>query len=113
QLDAATFAKYPTLLNVPLISLRAASETCEHCHWPENFFGAQLKVITHYGYDEQNTARQLRMLINVGGGSPTTGLVTGIHWHMNIANEVTYSSTAEHPHGIPWVRSQDREDNVA
>jgi len=53
------------------------------------------------------------MLINVGGGSPTTGLVQGIHWHMNIANEVTYISTDDHRQVIPWVRIKDRQGNVS
>lgn len=112
QLYSVTFKKYPRPINTPVHNLRPAPETCEQCHWPEKFFGAQLKVITHYGYDEQNTVRQLRMLINVGGGSPTTGLVTGIHWHMNIANEITYISADEHRQVIPWVRIKDRTGNV-
>jgi nitrate/TMAO reductase-like tetraheme cytochrome c subunit len=112
QLYSVTFKKYPKPINSPVHNLRPAPETCEQCHWPEKFFGAQLKVITHYGYDEQNTVRQLRMLINVGGGSPTTGLVQGIHWHMNIANEITYISADEHRQIIPWVRIKDRAGNV-
>ena len=113
ELYSVTFKKYPRPINSPVHNLRPAPETCEQCHWPEKFFGAQLKVITHYGYDEQNTVRQLRMLINVGGGSPTTGLVQGIHWHMNIANEVTYISTDDHRQVIPWVRIKDRQGNVS
>ena len=112
QLYSVTFKKYPRPIKSPVHNLRPAPQTCEQCHWPEKFFGAQLKVITHYGYDEQNTVRQLRMLINVGGGSPTTGLVQGIHWHMNIANEVTYISTDDHRQVIPWVRIKDRLGNI-
>ena len=52
------------------------------------------------------------MLINVGGGSPAAGLVKGIHWHMNIANEVTYVSIDDHRQVIPWVRIKDRQGNV-
>src|SRR5438128_1793774 len=112
QLYSVTFEKYPKPITSPVHNLRPAPETCEQCHWPEKFFGAQLKVITHYGYDEQNTVRQLRMLINVGGGSPTTGLVQGIHWHMNIGNEVTYIATDDHRQVIPWVRIKDRQGNI-
>jgi hypothetical protein len=71
-----------------------------------------MKVFNRYAYDEKNTLRQRRMLINVGGGSTTTGLVTGIHWHMNIANEVTYISTDDRRQVIPWVRIKDRQGNV-
>ncbi|MFS8084866.1 MAG: NapC/NirT family cytochrome c [Acidobacteriota bacterium] len=112
QLYSVTFNKYPRPIKTPVHNLRPAQETCEQCHWPEKFFGAQLKVFNRYGYDEQNTLRQRRMLINVGGGSPTAGLVTGIHWHMNIANEITYVSTDDHRQVIPWVRIKDRQGNV-
>ena len=52
------------------------------------------------------------MLLNVGGGSPTTGEVAGIHWHMNIANEIDYISTDEQRQVIPWVRIKDGQGNV-
>ena len=112
QLYSVTFNKYPRPITTPVHNLRPAQETCEQCHWPEKFFGAQLKVFSHYAYDEKNTLRQTRMLINVGGGSPTTGVVAGIHWHMNIANKIEYISTDDHRQQIPWVRIQDRDGNV-
>jgi hypothetical protein len=112
QLYSVTFNKFSRPITTPVHNLRPAPETCEQCHWPEKFFGAQMKVFNHYGYDEQNTLRQRRMLINVGGGSTTTGLVTGIHWHMNIANEVTYISTDDHRQVIPWVQIKDRQGNI-
>ncbi len=112
QLYSVTFKKYSRPITTPVHNLRPAQETCEQCHWPEKFFGAQLKTITHYGYDEQNTKRTRQLLINVGGGSPVTGQVAGIHWHMNIANEVTYISTDDHRQVIPWVRIKDRQGNV-
>jgi len=52
------------------------------------------------------------MLIEVGGGSPAAGPVRGIHWHMNIANEVTYISIDDHRQVIPWVQIKDKQGNV-
>ena len=112
QLYSVTFNKFPRPITTPVHNLRPAPDTCEQCHWPEKFFGAQLKVFNHYAYDEKNTLRQTRMLINVGGGSPTTGGVAGIHWHMNIANKIEYVSTDDQRQVIPWVRMQDRQGNV-
>jgi hypothetical protein len=112
QLYSVSFKKYPRPITTPVHNLRPAPETCEQCHWPEKFFGAQLKVFNHYAYDEKNTLRQTRMLLNVGGGSPTSGQVAGIHWHMNIANMVDYISTDSHRQVIPWVRIKDRQGNV-
>ena len=112
QLYSVAFSKYSRPIETPVHNLRPAPETCEQCHWPEKFFGAQMKVFNRYGNDEKNTLRQTRMLINVGGGSPRTGKVEGIHWHMNIANEITYISTDEKRQNIPWVRMVDRDGNV-
>jgi NapC/NirT cytochrome c family protein len=112
QLYSVTFNKFPRPITTPVHNLRPAQQTCEQCHWPEKFFGAQLKTFNRYAYDEQNTLRQTKMLLNVGGGSPASGQVAGIHWHMNIGNEVTFVATDEHRQVIPWVRIKDRQGNV-
>src|SRR5438270_869699 len=112
QLYSVTFNKFPRPVPTPVHNLRPAQDTCEQCHWPEKFFGAQLKIINRYGYDEHNTPKQIRMLINTGGGSPESGQVSGIHWHMNIGNEITYISTDDHRQAIPWIRVKDRQGNV-
>ena len=112
QLYSVTFKKYPRPVPTPVHNLRPAQDTCEQCHWPQRFFGAQLKIFNRFGYDEHNTPKQIRMLINVGGGSPESGQVSGIHWHMNIANEITYAATDDHRQVIPWVRMKDRQGNI-
>jgi hypothetical protein len=112
QLYSVAFNKFPRPITTPVHNLRPAPETCEQCHWPEKFFGAQLKVFNHYAYNEQNTLRQTRMLLNVGGGTPSTGVVAGIHWHMNIANTLDYISTDRQRQVIPWIRIKDRQGNV-
>lgn len=108
QVYAATFNKFPRPIPTPVENLRPAQETCEQCHWPKKFWGAQLKVFTHYGNDEQNTPRQIRMLIKTGGGDASTGQPSGIHWHMNISNEITYVATDRQRQTIPWVQAKDR-----
>jgi hypothetical protein len=112
QLVALIRGNYSRPIPTPVHNLRPADETCGHCHWSEKFHGAKLKTFNHYAYDEQNSFRQIRMLISVGGGSPKTGIVAGIHWHMNIANEVTYISTDEQRQVIPWIRVKDHQGNV-
>ena len=54
----------------------------------------------------------MALLMNVGGGSPNTGPVSGIHWHMNISNEVTFISTDPQRQIVPWIQSKDRNGNV-
>ena len=112
QVYAALMKKYPRPIPSPVKNLRPAQETCEQCHWPEKFFGAQLKTFNHFSYDETNTPKEIRMLIKTGGGSPSGGLTTGIHWHMNIANKVTYIATDDQHQKIPWIRVEDRTGKV-
>ena len=112
QIYSVLFQKYPRPVPTPVHSLRPAQETCEQCHWPEKFFGAQLKVITRFGHDEKNSVRQIRSLLRTGGGSPTSGINSGIHWHMNIGNEVWYGASDPQRQKIPWVRIKDRQGRV-
>ena len=53
------------------------------------------------------------MLIKTGGGDPSLGQAgEGIHWHMNIANKITYFATDEQRQVIPWVRMEDKNGKV-
>jgi hypothetical protein len=112
QIYSVLFSKFPRPIPTPVENLRPAQETCEQCHWPEKFFGAQLKIITRFSHDEKNSVRQVRSLIRTGGGSPTTGITAGIHWHMNIANEVWYGASDPKRQKIPWVKMKDSQGRV-
>ena len=107
QVYAAIAQVYPRPIPTPVANLRPAQQTCEQCHWPRMFYGAQLKVFTHYAPDEKNTPRQIRMLLDIGGAESRTGIPSGIHWHMNIANQITYVSTDSERQVIPWVQKKD------
>jgi nitrate/TMAO reductase-like tetraheme cytochrome c subunit len=108
QLYSTAFNKYPRPIETPVHNLRPAQETCEQCHWPEKFWGAQLKVFNHFGYDEANTPRETRMLIKTGGGNPEHGPSVGIHSHMNLENEVSYISDPKRQQ-IDWVQVRNRK----
>lgn len=113
QVYYTAMGTYPRPIPTPVHNLRPAADTCEQCHWPKKFWGAQLKVFSHFGTDEQNTPRVLRLLIKTGGGDPNLGQSTGgIHWHMNIANHMTYIATDEQRQVIPWVRMEDNQGNI-
>ena len=112
QVLAVAFHTYPRPIPTPVHDLRPAADTCEQCHWPKKFYGAQLKVFTHYGTDEKNTPRQIRMLIKTGGGDPASGAPEGIHWHMNIANEIRYVSSDDRRQVIPYVHVKDLQGRV-
>src|SRR3990172_814651 len=112
QIYSVLFQKYTRPIATPVHSLRPAQETCEQCHWPEKFFGAQLKVITRFSHDEKNNVRQVTSLLRTGGGSPTTGITAGIHWHMNIANEIFYGAIDPKRQKIPWVTIKDSQGRI-
>lgn len=112
QLYGVTTGHYDRPIKTPVHNMPAAAETCQSCHWPEKYNGDQIKVFDHYGYDEQNSLSRTRMLIHVGGGDAAAGPVGGIHWHMNIANEITYVATDEKRTVIPWIRMKDATGHV-
>jgi nitrate/TMAO reductase-like tetraheme cytochrome c subunit len=112
QVFAAAFNTFPRPIPTPVHNLRPAQDTCEQCHWPKKFYGAQLKVFTHYASDEKNTPRQIRMLIKTGGGDPATGAPEGIHWHMNIANEIDYVAADEKRQVIAYIHVKDMQGRV-
>ena len=112
QVYAATFNTFPRPIPSPVQNLRPAAQTCEQCHWPKKFWGAQLKTINHFGYDEKNTPRVINLLVKTGGGDANNGMATGIHWHMNIANRVTYISD-EKRQTISYVKSVDAKTGEA
>jgi hypothetical protein len=108
QVYAVLSNNFPRPIPTPVANLRPAQETCEQCHWPEKFWDAQLKTFDHYAYDETSTPKEVRLIIKTGGGSPASGMTAGIHWHMNIANEVTYVASDDKRQVIPWVQLRDR-----
>ena len=103
QVLAVTFHTYSTPIPVPVRNLRPARETCEECHWPQKFYGAQLIQNPHFRYDEKNTPEQISLLVKTGGGSPKLGQNAGIHWHMIIENKVLFTALDEQLQQIPWI----------
>ncbi len=87
--------------------LRPAGDTCEQCHWPQKFFGSQLKNIPHFAADESNTRREIKVLINTGGADESRGQATGIHLHMLMGGAIEYVAVDDSLQHIPWVRWVD------
>ncbi|MCO6510532.1 MAG: cytochrome c3 family protein [Aridibacter famidurans] len=112
QLVKVSFNTYDRPIKTPIHNMRPPNETCAKCHWPEKHHGEQLKVFTDFAYDEASTMSETKLLVKVGGGSPETGRVSGIHWHMNLGNEVTFIATDERRQNIPWVQLKDSKGNV-
>ncbi len=109
QVYATLFDKYPRPIPTPIENLRPAQETCEQCHWPQHFFSEKQKKYTNYISDEKNTKWNITLLMKIGGGNVDAGPTSGIHWHMNIANEVTYIALDTARQVIPWIRVRSRD----
>jgi len=112
QVYAVMFNKYPKPIPTPIENLRPAQETCEQCHWPKHFFSEKQHINTYFISDEHNTKWTLNLLMKIGGGNIEAGPTSGIHWHMNINNEVTYASLDAQRQIIPWVRSKKPDGTV-
>jgi hypothetical protein len=112
QVLAVSFHSYSRPIPSPVENLRPARDTCETCHWPEKFHGDKVRRVTEYADDEKNTETVTTLNVHVGGGSERLGIAQGIHWHMNVANEVEYIATDGKREVIPWVRVKDRFGNV-
>ncbi len=104
QVFAVWFRTYSRPIPVPITNLRPARETCEECHWPDKFYGAQLIQNPYFRYNEKNTPEQISFLVRTGGGTPNLGENAGIHWHMAISDKVYFKATDRHLQQIPWMK---------
>ncbi len=107
QVYAVLANVFPRPIPTPIHNLRPAQETCEQCHWPSHFSGEKKVVNTYFRSDERNTRWTVALLMKIGGGYSYRGPESGIHWHMNIANEVLYAAADTQRQVIPWVRSRN------
>jgi hypothetical protein len=95
QVLAVLRDSYRRPIPAPVHDLRPARETCEVCHWPSKFHGSKLVVRRHTEPDRENS-RSVSSLVMKVGGHPQPGLrATGVHWHVDPANEVRYRSVDE------------------
>ncbi len=109
QVYAVLANVYPRPIPTPIHNLRPAQETCEQCHWPSHFSGEKEVVNTYFRSDGKNSRWTIAMLMKIGGGNSDRGPGRGIHWHMNIANEITFATADSQRQNIPWVRLRNRE----
>jgi len=109
---AVMTGRYPRPIVASANQLVSAADSCQNCHWPEQFHGDRLKRVFEYADDEKNTESVTTLHIHVGGGNGRVGRATGIHWHMNVATEIEYIATDKDRQTIPYVRSKDRDGNV-
>lgn len=104
QLWRTAANSYDRPIETPVKNLRPAQETCEGCHWPQQFYGEKMLKRTYYRTDETNSPWTINLLMKIGGGNPRTGQQEGIHWHMLNSSTTEYVATDEKRQDIVWVR---------
>src|SRR5512136_252604 len=101
QVIAVNLNTFSRPIHTPIKDLRPAKETCEQCHWPAKFFGAQLRTRVHFASDEKNTRREIRVLVKTGGADSSMGPASGIHWHMALSQKIEYVASDAQRQVIP------------
>jgi len=112
QLWHVATGNVPAPVLSPVRSMRPARDTCMTCHWAENFHGEEVRVFPEFANDEENTPAPTTLTLFVGGGSSALGVGSGIHWHMNLDNEIEYITTDPKRETIPWVRLRKSNGEV-
>ena len=90
QLVAVSLDLFPRPIPSPIPNLRPARDTCEQCHWPDKFTGDRLRIRAHFDEDEATTEKKTVVLVKVGGVQGQRA--SGIHWHVDEANQIRYRS---------------------
>jgi len=109
QMVSATFNLYERPIPTPVHQLRPARETCEKCHWPDKFYGSRLQTRVSYENDETSTPRYTTLNLKIDPGAAGN---TGVHWHVDVSNEVRYASVDDQREQMIWVESWQPDGTV-
>ena len=112
QLGLALTGGYQRPIPTPIENLPSVVGSCENCHHPDRFVGDVIKVIYEHADDEANTQTKTTLRIHVGGPIGGTGTGSGIHWHMNRANQVEYVALDDKREQIQYVRVSSEDGMV-
>lgn len=108
QVFAVMNNSFPRPIPTPVENLRPAQETCEQCHWPKHFYDEKRVLKDYFLTDKNNSHYKLEMNLKVGGGNSEMGNTDGIHWHMNLANDIIYYHTDHSRQDIPWIKVKSK-----
>ncbi|HEX5075229.1 MAG TPA: NapC/NirT family cytochrome c, partial [Gemmatimonadaceae bacterium] len=112
QLFHVVSGRVPRPIPPPSELIQPARATCEGCHWPDSFHGDIVRVVREYAADEANTESTTTLRLHVGGGSRRLGSGSGIHWHMNLDNQIDFLAGDDREEVIPYVRVTGRQGQV-
>jgi hypothetical protein len=93
QLIRLTTNSYHRPISPAMDRVRPAREICEDCHSPQKVQEDKLKIIRHYGDDEQSTEKTTVLLLKIG---------SKIH-KAHVGRDIEYSGDKPDPQTIPTV----------
>lgn len=111
QVYAVTTGNYPKPIPTPISNLRPARETCERCHWPEQFYARQLRFEKYYLADADNSEWDVLFEVKTSALHKAQGLEEGIHWHIHPDIQIEYIRDSSNSDVIPWVRYTNLRTN--
>jgi len=86
-----------------------ARQTCENCHWPQQFSGARLRVFSKYGDDEANTRSATVLMMLIGGNR-----IAGIHGaHFGPGVHIRFAAADPRRQEIPWIEYRNTDTREA
>jgi hypothetical protein len=104
QVYAVMTKTYPSPIETPLHDLRPARETCEKCHWPQQFYSRTLKTNRYFLADSLNSEWDIILQMKIGPEYKGMGFNEGIHWHINPDIEIEYISENDKREVITYVK---------
>ncbi len=93
QLIRLTRNTYARPIPPAMDRVRPAREICEECHSPQKVQEDRLKIIRHYGDDEQSTEKTTVLLVKIG---------SKIH-KAHVGRDIEYTADRPDPQTIPTV----------
>jgi hypothetical protein len=113
QVRSVLLEHVPKPIPVPIANLRPAAETCQGCHWPEQFFVPQYRRFVHFAEDEESSRWEIHLRLLTGGGGPHLPGALGIHAHHSGVNKkIEYIASDRERTEIRWVRVTDRASGL-
>lgn len=110
QVYAVLTNSYSRPIQVPIGNLRPSRETCEMCHWPYTDYFEITRIYRHYAPNEENTPREIRMVLKLGGNAPYPPPGGKIHWH--IGKDISYIAADAKRQQIAQVFLREKNGRV-
>jgi hypothetical protein len=92
QVWATLTNSYERPVPAPVHSMRPAKDTCQRCHWPDEWHGDRAELYAHTAADEGNSELVNVLVLKLGGRHPTKRVHEGFHWHVAGDLEVRYEA---------------------